>query len=166
MVNYFVAGCVSVRSFRKLTTDYWYWLLNYKYIIYLVAYYACPRRKLGMGTMLCKLKRKLSSHWMLNWPTIFRCASICQHQNTACVSFCVYSLLRNKRPSSNILFMFIFAVECYECPESETGCNKAPLENNDTISICPIGLPGVGCWVKAPMSSDFLLLLITMSQLV
>jgi hypothetical protein len=31
---------------------------------------------------------------------------------------------------------------------STTGCNTGPLTDNDTMSVCPIGLPGVGCWAE------------------
>ena len=39
------------------------------------------------------------------------------------------------------------SVRCYECPLSAEGCNKSPKEDNDTVSICPVGESGVGCWV-------------------
>jgi len=46
------------------------------------------------------------------------------------------------------MFVCNIAVKCYECPESDKGCNEGAAANNDTISICPIGEPGVGCWVN------------------
>ena len=46
------------------------------------------------------------------------------------------------------LVFCLCVVRCYNCPESATGCNSGPLADNDTLSVCPIGLPGVGCWVR------------------
>jgi len=40
------------------------------------------------------------------------------------------------------------SVECYECPESDSDCNKGALLDNDTLSVCTIGDEGVGCWVS------------------
>jgi len=42
----------------------------------------------------------------------------------------------------------MLAVLCYECELSADGCNEGPLLDNDTTSICPVGDPGVGCWVS------------------
>lgn len=39
-------------------------------------------------------------------------------------------------------------IYCWECPKSEKGCNGNPLTDNDTWSICPVGVPGVGCWMN------------------
>jgi len=40
------------------------------------------------------------------------------------------------------------SVECYECELSEEGCNSGPVNDNDTVSICEVGEPGIGCWVS------------------
>jgi hypothetical protein len=37
-------------------------------------------------------------------------------------------------------------IQCYNCPASTNGCNNGPTTDNDTLSVCPIGLAGVGCW--------------------
>jgi len=46
------------------------------------------------------------------------------------------------------------SVQCYECELSASGCNQGPLLDNDTKSICPVGDPGVGCWVSRLLNSN------------
>jgi len=65
-------------------------------------------------------------------------------------------LISHKEEPTCIMLFAVFAVECYECPPSETGCNNGPKQDNDTISICPVAVSGVGCWVwptSSPVST-------------
>jgi len=82
---------------------------------------------------------------------ILHCSSACQlmsefiHEASLRIALGVFNNSENN---------CAFVVRCYECKESATGCNGGPLADNDTTSICPIGVPGVGCWVRLSFSSN------------
>jgi hypothetical protein len=46
-------------------------------------------------------------------------------------------------------------INCYTCPATTPdSCGSGPLADNDTVTVCPIGLPGVGCWAYRQASGS------------